>query len=809
MLSRQFYFVSFIFLLFGACNICKAKPHPSDFVYMKDRISEWYLNEYYVKSDSVTKSYLDLLDESGRFPDIDYDSHEPSAWAPIYHLERLMQLAGAYNDISSSYCHNDILYAEICKSLDFYIAKAPWSTNWYKGQIWEPRDLGLLTILMSQGENAIPTSMKERIIEKWRNCGADPSNFSAANRTEVATHYVYFACILEDPDLLHSSLDYIFEPLNYRIGEDEEGIQVDNSYYDNGPQLYIGGYGIVMIDVVTRFGLFCKGTEFAIPKDRFELLRNFVFQTVSNSHRGRYLNYNCIGRTVARRDYLLYGSLIRSLSKMKDIDEESNLYPEYDWMIARLKGSQLASYEIKSSHTHYFKGDYTVHTRPRYNFSIRMTSTRTRRNETMNEENIRGYYISDGSTDIRCTGDEYLNIFPLWDWKRVPGVTIPQKERLTRTFGSVINGTSKFAGGVSDSIFGVTAYKYYDSYQDTNTGASKGYFFFDDEVVCLGAGIKSDYPTMTGVDQTWGGHIINCLKADWEMDTYNESLNEDLIYNNDLKFIHHNNMGYYFPEGGIIRVRNKDTEGRWTDINASGNQDSTLIKGKIFSIAIDHYNPSELNGIKKYAYVIVPGVSITQMKQYVLNNSIRIIQNNDTIQSVAHINKDIIGIIFYKEGSLEYSGYSIEVDRSCVVLIKNIKTLSLMEVHIADPSQSGLPINISISNNKSSFKGLADFSKDDENYYGTSKKVALYSTSTGILNQIVPKFVVNVNNKNVKIEGQSSLSEGNIEVFSESGVQYYSVPYKDVCYIQMPSAGIFFLKININGKTETKKIIVK
>lgn len=789
--------------------MCKANTHQSDFAYMKDRISEWYLNESYVKSDSVTKIYLELLDESGSYPDIDYDSHEPSAWSPIYHLERLMQVAGAYNDISSIYYHNEDVYDEICKSLDFYLEKAPWSNNWYKGQIWEPRDFGMIIILMSQEKKDLPISIKNKIIEKWRNCGADPKNFTAANRTEVATHYVYFACILEDSELLHSSLDYIFEPLNYRLDEDEEGIQIDNSYYDNGPQLYIGGYGIVMIDVVTRFGKFCKGTEFAIPKEKLELLRNYVFQTVSNSHRGRYLNYNCIGRTVARKDYLSYGSLIRSLSRMNDIDEESDLHPEYDWMIARLKGLQTASYKVKSSHTHYYKGDYTVHTRPLYNFSIRMTSTRTRRNETMSEENIRGYYISDGSTDIRCTGDEYLNIFPIWDWKRVPGVTIPQKERLTRTFGSVINGTSKFAGGVSDSIYGVTAYKYYDTYQDTNTGASKGYFFFDDEVVCLGAGIKSDYPVMTGVDQTWGGQIISCLKTDGKVDTYNYCLNEDVIYDNNLRFVHHNNMGYYFPDGGKIRVRNRETEGRWTDINASGNQDSALVKGNVFSIAIDHNNPSEENGIKNYAYVVVPAVTLSKMEQYVLKSPIRIIQNSDTIQSVAYSNKDIIGIIFYKDGNLEYGGYSIVVDRPCVVLIKNIKTPSLMEVHIADPSQNGLPINISIRKDRIIYEGRADFSKEEDSYYGISKKVFLNSTSTDILNQTDPNVVVNIKNKNVIIESRSSLTEGYIEVFSENGVKIDSTHFKNVCYLQIPSAGVFLIKLCVNGVIEIKKILVK
>ena len=46
-------------------------------------------------------------------------------------------------------------------------------------------------------------------------------------------------------------------------------------------------------------------------------------------------------------------------------------------------------------------------------------------------------------------------------------------------------------GGVSDSIYGATAYAYMDTNPEVNTGAKKSWYFFDNEVVCLGAGIQS------------------------------------------------------------------------------------------------------------------------------------------------------------------------------------------------------------------------------------------------------------------------------------------------------------------------------
>lgn len=76
-----------------------------------------------------------------------------------------------------------------------------------------------------------------------------------------------------------------------------------------------------------------------------------------------------------------------------------------------------------------------------------------------------------------------------------PGVTAPQMNKIPMAQSSwQTRGTSTFAGGVSDSIYGASAYSYRDDYADINTKAKKAWFFFDEEVVCLGAGISSTSP---------------------------------------------------------------------------------------------------------------------------------------------------------------------------------------------------------------------------------------------------------------------------------------------------------------------------
>lgn len=60
--------------------------------------------------------------------------------------------------------------------------------------------------------------------------------------------------------------------------------------------------------------------------------------------------------------------------------------------------------------------------------SVKMASDRVVGVEMMNGDNMKGFYMADGATYIYQDGDEYLDIFPLWDWRKLPGVTAFQSD---------------------------------------------------------------------------------------------------------------------------------------------------------------------------------------------------------------------------------------------------------------------------------------------------------------------------------------------------------------------------------------------
>lgn len=74
---------------------------------------------------------------------------------------------------------------------------------------------------------------------------------------------------------------------------------------------------------------------------------------------------------------------------------------------------------------HFWTSDFTVLHRENFYVSVRNSSKRNKTTEYMNNENSKAYYIADGTTVIMRTGGEYRDIFPVWDWSRIPAPPRP------------------------------------------------------------------------------------------------------------------------------------------------------------------------------------------------------------------------------------------------------------------------------------------------------------------------------------------------------------------------------------------------
>lgn len=636
-----------------------------------------------IKNPSIDKN-LALFQENGSFSDIDYDDTQMTNWTPIKHIERLSDFVYAYTNEKNKYYQIEDLYQKIVKGLEYWYDVDSESDNWWHNQISEPQKLGVLLIQMRIGKKQIPQELETKILKRIQETGGDPAKWTGANRTDIALHWIYRSCLTQNEADLKTAIDNVFNPVVYTT---EEGFQHDNSYFQHGEQLYIGGYGDEILKGVTQVASYALGTQYQLDKEKVELLSKFMRETYYRTVRGQNMSFDVVGRSVSRPGLLNKRTTATYAKRMIDIDPTHA--DEYKAIIARLNRKQPADYQVTASHTHYFRGDYSLHVRPQYNFDVRLASTRTKKCEYGNKENLKTYFMSDGCTNITQTGDEYFNIFPVWNWCHIPGTTAPQLEKVPmdpKAWG--VLGTSTYAGGVSDSIYGATAYAYMDTNPEVNTGAKKSWYFFDNEVVCLGAGIQSTstYPVHTTVNQCFlkGGILVD--KGDKE-----ETLANGSHTLQAPQWVLHDKIGYFFPQKEEVFLTAQTQSGRWYDINTSKSKKEE--KMDVFTLGINHgVGPKD----GSYAYIVVPGkTSAQEMKAYQKKNAIEILSNNPKIQAVRNTKLNVWMVTFFEAGTFTHKELSVTVDKPCILMIKDITSKSA-NLHIADPGQTQSPIQVEL-----------------------------------------------------------------------------------------------------------------
>lgn len=661
-----------------------------------------------IKNPSIDKN-LALFQENGSFSDIDYDDTQMTNWTPIKHIERLSDFVYAYTNEKNKYYQNEDLYQKIVKGLEYWYDVDSESDNWWHNQISEPQKLGVLLIQMRIGKQQIPQELETKILKRIQKTGGDPAKWTGANRTDIALHWIYRSCLTQNEADLKTAIDNVFNPVVYTT---EEGFQHDNSYFQHGEQLYIGGYGDEILKGVTQVTSYALGTQYQLDKEKVELLSKFMRETYYRTVRGQNMSFDVVGRSVSRPGLLNKRTTATYAKRMIDIDPTHA--DEYKAIIARLNRKQPADYQVTASHTHYFRGDYSLHVRPQYNFDVRLASTRTKKCEYGNKENLKTYFMSDGCTNITQTGDEYFNIFPVWNWCHIPGTTAPQLEKVPmdpKAWG--VLGTSTYAGGVSDSIYGATAYAYMDTNPEVNTGAKKSWYFFDNEVVCLGAGIQSTstYPVHTTVNQCFlkGGILVD--KGDKE-----ETLANGSHTLQAPQWVLHDKIGYFFPQKEEVFLTAQTQSGRWYDINTSKSKKEE--KMDVFTLGINHgVGPKD----GSYAYIVVPGkTSAQEMKAYQKKNAIEILSNNPKIQAVRNTKLNVWMVTFFEAGTFTHKELSVTVDKPCILMIKDITSKSA-NLHIADPGQTQSPIQVELKIGKKKQTLTADFTQTGI-YAGATKQ---------------------------------------------------------------------------------------
>lgn len=520
--------------------------------------------------DNLVSSQL----SDGSWKDIDYADINKGSWAPSLHAFRIQRL-------SIKYCQSNEQRALDCalQALDYWFTHPVAYTNWWHRDIGIPRLLGPAFIML---KDKMGVKRTEQALELMAASGL---RMSGQNKIWLAGNVLTGAVLAGNEEMAVNARNVLVSEMHFSDGD--EGVQKDYSFHQHGPQLQLGNYGLSYAATLSWWALVLKGTGLDFPPEQLSFLREYIHNGLGGLVWKGYFDPNACARQVFPNAQIGKALCVRyaasNMGLTLDDVSRARYYPCSDFCV--------------------FRGDG-------WYASLRMQSSRIVGFENTNNENMKGYFSSDGALLVRVEGDEYDDIWPVWNWHHIPGVTSWEDGFPiwgTRNGNGNIakmpyNKSAKVSGMVRDGC--MIAAMDYD--RDTLT-CRKAWFFFDKGVVCLGSGITK--PGMSVVSTT-----IEQNRAKGCVHRRKHSVS-------------HRGITYFMLKDADLRVNKGIHSGKWRWMNPA--LSDNVSQEPVFEMIIRHgVNPVNAS----YAYAIIPGMSYSRAKQYM--KTITILENTRERQQV-------------------------------------------------------------------------------------------------------------------------------------------------------------------------------
>jgi chondroitin AC lyase len=634
-----------------------------------------------VNNDRITL-LMNALREDGSWPDINYDDVSRTGFEHTRHVQNLVELGRAYRKPESLYCNSQELKKVIHSALDFWLTHDFIGDNWHVNEIGTPlqwaRFLLLFgTELTGPQVREVVRMAKRAHLQAW---GARPGG----DRIKIAAIMVKVALFENNERDLKTAVDAMAEQIEVTSGR---GLKPDFSFHHRTDRVtstlsYGTGYAASFADWAPRLA----GTSFRFPEEKLQLLTDFYLEgVVPMMVHGHYRDPGAMNRGMASPGALRPGGSALPLSLLQASNyREQELKNLVSIRNGEKKPDLRATYFL-------YHSEYFSHQRPNYFTSVRMYSDRSNNMESPhNEQSLKHHHFADGANFISRTGQEYLDIFPVWDWQKIPGTTVVQKPSLPGPGQIVKEGLRSFVGGVTDREYGAAAFDFESPHDPLKV--RKSWFFFENEFVCLGTGISStsEHPVATTLNQCLLDGDVRVRHGN------NESSPTKGIHNlKDVTWIHHDNTAYLFTSPTNVQLENRQFSGRWSSITGSSWAREREDEHKdLFSLWLDHgQRPNQAS----YQYIVIPGIDVSEVEKYRANSPIEILSNTPAIQGAKHKGLGICQIAFYEKGSIDLgAGIVLSIESRGLVMV-HLSDGKVEKITAADPTRLLKTMHLKIS----------------------------------------------------------------------------------------------------------------
>lgn len=597
-----------------------------------------------------------------------------------------------------------------------------------------------------------PDPFHEGVINTASTHGQGYREAQGANIIDCSTTAVGLGALREDNELVY--LGMLASSQTFVIQNVEDSAQIaangynsgfypDGSYLDHIKVPYLGAYGIEFMKGGAKIPSLLAGTPWKYPEQVQDNLESYIVEGFGNGmYQGMMLD--CLkGRSVSRpassnqaagREAMMI--ILQIVDSFSQEAKETTLSALKAWLeedegfIDSLVGAEnmaikkkakeiLEDTSIQSNvapiHKSYPLMDRAVHRTEDYLFALSMYSERIQNTEIMNDENRFGWHQNNGMTYIYDEDKQYTeNYWNTVNPLRLPGTTVvPVNIGTGKPDGSGFAQGGDFCskeswvGGTSIGNYGVSGMSFSGETQGIAGDApvsyapdlkgKKSWFMFDDEIVCLGAGITNknmELPVETTIENKKlrkdGSNqlLVNGEKTEIPVKEANvKELVERTADISGTSFEQVNwahlegnqsvGTGYYFPEENTeIQVRRGQTTGSWKDVGTFEGESTE----NYLEMWVDHgQNPENAS----YSYVLLPETSAEETENYAQAPKVTILENSSEVQAVRHETLKITGINFWQEQGGSIDG--ITSDKAASVMLQETEQ-GTVKVSVSDPT---------------------------------------------------------------------------------------------------------------------------
>lgn len=637
--------------------------------------------------------------------------------------ERLNAMAKAWGTVGSNYYHNADLLAKIISGLTFlneYDANGDGTPgcygenvtipdgqpgNWWHWDIGTPMELVDILIII---ESELDDAFIEKMLAPLDYCIPKVEK-TVANRTWVAYGVMGSALLHKDVDKYVKAVQDTLDVYNYVTTDD--GFYADGSFIQHKKLSYIHSYGasffttlsfelyviadtsfdIVMRDGKTFSNIYVEG----LFKFFFDSCVPFVYNgtnVYTTSGRGMGVGdiKGQISNLIRIVEYAEPQTENEFYSMMKYFGQVNSSYADLTGNMSFVtlpiyKQYQSKINQIQARSDYYFNQvfagmDRVMAYTPSYAAVLAMSSTRIYRYEAINNQGGQGWYLGDGALLLYGSDKAQYDstYFSSIDKQMIPGTTVSsvRRENKIYTVDSNLLNHSSFVGGTSNGTYGVSAmilkYEKADKMGAyvSDLRAQKAYFFFDDEIVCVGSSISASHDGIYNTGEIYtvlGSHFggdaalkINGKAASYNTTASSGAYSEAVVFENVNYLTVGNYDGYYFPNSNKANV----------SVRKYANHVQTYI----------NHGEKPVDG--SYLYVVLPGANDTQTGAYAANPDVEVLLDSNIITAVREKTLGVTGYVFW------YGSYydGIRVSESCIAMKTENKNGSFT-YNVTDPTQ--------------------------------------------------------------------------------------------------------------------------